>query len=80
MSRSALKSADEAALRKLVMERGGVGPICDAPDVTVVFDAAVPRMGTVLCGSGRPDCTVEARASDIVRIPPNAVVADITSL
>lgn len=78
--RSALKSADEAALQKLNMERGGVGPICDAPDVTVVFDAAVPEMGTVLCGSGQPHCTVGAKAADIVRIPLNAVVADITSL
>ena len=79
VSRSALRSADEAALRKLDMERGGVGPNCDAPDVTVVFDAAVPQMGMVLFGSGRPHCTVEAKAADIVRVPPKAVVADITS-
>ncbi|MGP9023115.1 YbaK/EbsC family protein [Streptomyces sp. BR1] len=78
--RSALRSADEAVLRKLDMERGGVGPICDVPDVTVVFDASVPQMGKVLCGSGRPDYTVEAEAADIVRIPRNAVVADITSV
>ncbi|WP_372409837.1 YbaK/EbsC family protein [Streptomyces luteireticuli] len=79
VSRSALKSADEVALQRLNMERGGVGPVCDAPDVTVVFDAMVPQMGTVLCGSGQPHCTVEAKASDIVRIPSNAMVADITS-
>lgn len=77
--RSALKSADEASLQKLNMERGGVGPICDAPDVTVVFDATVPQMGTVLCGSGHPHCTVEAEAADIMRVPSNPVVADITS-
>ncbi|MGK5627720.1 YbaK/EbsC family protein [Streptomyces sp. URMC 123] len=77
--RSALAAADEAALQRLDMERGGVGPLCDAPDVTVVFDAAVPQMGSVLCGSGRSDCTVEARAADIVRIPSNSMVADITS-
>lgn len=77
--RSALKSADEAVLRRLDMERGGIGPICDAPDVTVVFDAAVPHMGRVLFGSGRSDCTVEAKAADIVAFPSKAMVADITS-
>ncbi|QDQ12817.1 YbaK/EbsC family protein [Streptomyces spectabilis] len=77
--RSALKPADEAALQRLDMERGGVGPICDDPGVTVVFDATVPQMGSVLCGSGRSDCTVEAKATDIVRIPSSTMVADITS-
>ncbi|MEU8891912.1 YbaK/EbsC family protein [Streptomyces sp. NPDC048442] len=78
--RSALKPADEAVLQRLDMERGGAGPLCDTPDVTVVFDAAVPRTGSVLCGSGRSDRTVEAQATDLVRLPLNAVVAGIIAV
>jgi Cys-tRNA(Pro)/Cys-tRNA(Cys) deacylase len=62
------------------MERGGVSPICTGPGVTVVFDSRVPKMGRVLCGSGRSDCTVEAEASDIIRIAANILIADIAAV
>ncbi|MFF4032733.1 aminoacyl-tRNA deacylase [Streptomyces sviceus] len=77
VKRSALRPADEEALRQLDMEPGGVSPLCADPRVTVVFDSAVPRMGRVLCGSGWPQYTVEAESADIVRLAPNAVIADI---
>ncbi|MFC5187225.1 aminoacyl-tRNA deacylase [Actinomadura harenae] len=79
VSRSALKPADEAGLARLGMECGGVSPVCGDPSVTVVFDAAVLRMGRVLFGSGRPDSTVEADAAELIRIVPGAIVTDITS-
>ncbi|MET8079249.1 YbaK/EbsC family protein [Streptomyces sp. NPDC005303] len=75
--RSVLKPADEEVLRQLDMEPGGVSPLCADPGVTVVFDSAVPLMGRVLCGSGWAQYTVEAESADIVRLAPNALIADI---
>jgi len=54
--------------------------VCADPGVTVVFDSAVPAMGRVFCGSGRADHTLEVDAADLVRVAPNAVVADIAAM
>jgi Cys-tRNA(Pro)/Cys-tRNA(Cys) deacylase len=77
--RGDLAPADEAVLRGLGMEPGGVTPLCPDPAVTVVFDQAVPLLGRVFCGSGRADHTLQLSASDLVRFPAHAVVAAIAS-
>ncbi|WP_324784553.1 YbaK/EbsC family protein [Streptomyces sp. H51] len=77
--RTDLAAASQAVLRRLGMEPGGVSPVCQDPAVTVVFDPSVQRMGRVLCGSGRADCTLELEASDLVTIPAHAVIAAITA-
>lgn len=77
--RAALRPADAQALKRLDMEPGGVSPICDDPEVTVVFDEAVPAMGRVLCGSGRADTTLELDVADILRVTPTTVVAPVAA-
>lgn len=79
VKRSALKPAGADLLRKLNMEPGGVTPVCIDPQVTVIFDAAVPGMGRVLVGSGRSDCTLEVESADIIRLIRNSVITDLTS-
>ena len=77
--RSALKPASADILAALQMEPGGVSPICRDPDVTVVLDSAIPRMGRVFCGSGRADCTLELLGADIARFVRDAVVSEIAA-
>lgn len=59
------------------MVPGGVSPITADPATTLVLDAAVPRMGRVYCGGGTPDVTIEIEATDLVRIAPTVLIADI---
>ncbi|MFF9163931.1 aminoacyl-tRNA deacylase [Streptomyces longwoodensis] len=78
--RSRLRPAGEEVLRSLGMEPGGVSPVCGAPGVTVVFDAAVPGMGTVYCGSGRADRSLEVAAADLLRLAGDPLVADVADV
>ncbi|MFE6334288.1 aminoacyl-tRNA deacylase [Streptomyces sp. NPDC057798] len=78
--RSRLRPAGEDVLRSLGMEPGGVSPVCNAPGVTVVFDTAVTRMGTVYCGSGRADRSVEVEAADLLRLAGTPLVADVAEV
>jgi prolyl-tRNA editing enzyme YbaK/EbsC (Cys-tRNA(Pro) deacylase)/predicted O-methyltransferase YrrM len=80
VSRGQLRPADPRALSALGMQPGGVAPICRADAVTVVLDSAVPSMGRVFCGSGRPDRSLELDAADLARLAGDLVVADIADL
>ena len=73
--RSALRPAAEGRLAALGMEPGGVGPVCDDPAVQLVLDFRLT--GTVYCGSGLPEVSVEVLASDLVRVSPTALVGDL---
>jgi Cys-tRNA(Pro)/Cys-tRNA(Cys) deacylase len=66
--RARLRQADAGDLALLGMEPGGAGPVCDGQDATVIFDAAVPGMGRVYCGSGRADLTIQVDAGDLLRL------------
>jgi Cys-tRNA(Pro)/Cys-tRNA(Cys) deacylase len=77
--RALLKPADPARLAALGMQPGGVSPLCADPAVTIVFDTSIPGMGPVFCGSGSADRTLEVEAAEIVRLAPNAVIAEIAA-
>ncbi|MEV5432003.1 YbaK/EbsC family protein [Streptomyces sp. NPDC052701] len=68
VSRAKLRQAEPGELSLLGMEPGGASPVCDLPDVVIVFDASVTRMGTVYCGSGRADRTVRIEAARLVEL------------
>ena len=66
-SRSALRQAGPDDLAELGMEPGGVSPLTDVPGTVVLFDAAVPEMDSVYCGSGRADRTIEVGVPGLLR-------------
>ncbi|MGW1365211.1 aminoacyl-tRNA deacylase [Streptomyces chartreusis] len=68
VSRAMLRQAEPSELSLLGMEPGGASPVCDLPDVVIVFDASVTSMGTVYCGSGRADRTVQIEAAQLVEL------------
>ncbi len=73
--RSALRPAAADRLAALGMEPGGVGPVCDDPDVQLVLDSRLA--GTLFCGSGLPEVSVELAAADLARVSPTALVGDL---
>jgi Cys-tRNA(Pro)/Cys-tRNA(Cys) deacylase len=73
--RSALRAAAPERLAALGMEPGGVGPVCDDPSVQLVLDSRL--VGTIYCGSGLPEISVELAAADLVRVSPAALVGDL---
>jgi Cys-tRNA(Pro)/Cys-tRNA(Cys) deacylase len=75
VSRSALRPAAADRLAALGMEPGGVGPVCDDPRVQLVLDARLS--GTLYCGSGLPEVSVELAAADLVRVSPALLVGDL---
>jgi Cys-tRNA(Pro)/Cys-tRNA(Cys) deacylase len=78
ISRGRIRQAGPDDLRLLGMEVGGASPVCDRDGVITVFDDSVPQMGTVFCGSGRCDQTVEIEASALVDIA-RPVIAPVTA-
>lgn len=68
VSRAKLRQAEPGELSLLGMEPGGASPVCGLPDVVIVFDTAVTRMGTVYCGSGRADRTVQIEAAQLIEL------------
>ena len=66
--RSALRPAAPERLAALGMEPGGVGPVCDDPGVQLVLDSGLT--GSLFCGSGLPEVSVELRAADLARVSP----------
>ncbi|MFF7415378.1 aminoacyl-tRNA deacylase [Streptomyces lydicus] len=68
VSRAKLRQAEPGELSLLGMEPGGASPVCDLPDVVIVFDASVTAMGTVYCGSGRADRTVQIEAARLIEL------------
>lgn len=75
--RSRLAPASAEALAGLGMQPGGVSPICADAGVTLLLDATVPAMGTVYCGGGDPETTVELDAGALARIAAHPIVAPI---
>lgn len=73
--RSALRPAAPERLGALGMEPGGVGPVCDDPAVQLVLDSGLS--GTLFCGSGLPEVSVELLASDLARVSPTALFGDL---
>ncbi|MCM3925368.1 YbaK/EbsC family protein [Frankia sp. AiPs1] len=67
-SRAKLSQAAPEDLRALGMEPGGASPVCAAPGVVVVFDAAVRHMGVVCCGSGRADRTIQVDVDHLIEL------------
>ncbi len=68
LPRSALRQAGPDDLAELSMELGGVSPLTNIPRTVVLFDVAVPEMGSVYCGSGRADRTIKVDAQDLLRV------------
>lgn len=66
VQRSTLRQAGPEDLALIGMVPGGASPICGADGVITVFDAAVAGMGSVYCGSGRADRTVEIEAKTLI--------------
>ncbi|NJP89877.1 hypothetical protein HCN51_10540 [Nonomuraea sp. FMUSA5-5] len=66
--RDQLRQAAPEELRLLGVEPGSASPVSDADGVVIVFDASVPGMGTVYCGSGRPDRTIEIDADVLIEV------------
>jgi Cys-tRNA(Pro)/Cys-tRNA(Cys) deacylase len=66
--RSRLRQATPDDLGLLAMEPGGASPVCDAAGVITVFDTSVTKMGTVFCGSGYANRTVEIEAKTLIDV------------
>lgn len=66
--RSTLRQAEPEDLARIGMMPGGASPVCGADEVITVFDVSVLDMGTVFCGSGRADRTVEIEAKALVEL------------
>jgi len=64
--RSALRQAAPEDLERIGMVPGGASPVCGVDGVVTVFDDSVARMGSVYCGSGRADRTVQIEAETLV--------------
>ena len=60
-------AAPEKLVQTLHMMPGGVVPL-PVNGASVVFDRRVIELGTIYCGSGRTDATLEIGAADLVRI------------
>lgn len=76
--RGKLRQAEPDDLKRLGLEPGGASPLSAAEGVIIVFDAAVPQMGVVFCGSGRCDRTVEIEAAALISVE-RPVIAAITA-
>lgn len=75
--RSQLAPASAEALARLGMLPGGVSPVCSDAGVTLLLDASVPAMGTVYCGGGDPETTIELDAAALARLAAHPIVAPI---
>lgn len=72
--RADLKAAEPADLvRDLHMAPGGVVPL-PIGGAKVLFDRQVSGLGTIFCGTGRTDATLEIAAADLVRIAGGQMV------
>ncbi|WP_447008046.1 aminoacyl-tRNA deacylase [Saccharothrix isguenensis] len=78
VSRSKLRRAGDDDLAVLGMEPGGISPLTTLDGTTVLFHSTVADMGTVYCGSGRADETVEVDAASLVDVV-RPVVTDVAA-
>lgn len=53
---------------ELGFEIGGIGPFPVRGDVRVVFDATLPCLDSVYCGSGRNTRTIQIGAADLISL------------
>lgn len=58
----------EEILSGLGQEIGGVGPLSNRENVKVVIDQNLLPLGTVYCGMGRRDITLEIQLNDLLKI------------
>ena len=66
--RADLRAADPADVAtELGMQLGGIVPL-PIKGALVLIDQAVAGLGTIFCGSGRNDVTLELEASDLLRL------------
>jgi len=63
---------------ELGLEPGGVCPLVDRADVTVLFDRRVLDLPRAFCGSGRNDATLELAAADLAAAS-GATIADLSA-
>ncbi|MFT4296311.1 MAG: YbaK/EbsC family protein [Micropruina sp.] len=77
VSRSQLRPASADAVAALGMQPGGVSPVCADPGVVVLLDSSVPGMGSVYCGGGDPETTIELDAAALLRIAARPATADV---
>ncbi len=73
--RADLRAADPADVEAdLGMQLGGIVPL-PIKGAVVLIDEAVATLGTIYCGSGRNDVTLELRAEALLRAAPDRVGA-----
>ncbi len=66
--RADLRAADPSDVAtELGMQLGGVAPL-PIKGAVILVDEAVTELGTIYCGSGRNDVTLELAARDLLRI------------
>lgn len=53
---------------KLEYPLGGVAPFATRPNTRVIFDTQIMSLGTIFCGTGRNDRTLEIFAADLAAI------------
>ncbi len=58
----------EEILGDLGQEIGGVGPLSSRENVKVVIDQNLLPLGTVYCGMGRRDITLEIQLNDLLKV------------
>jgi Cys-tRNA(Pro)/Cys-tRNA(Cys) deacylase len=68
----------ERVREELGLEPGGVCPLVDRDDVTVVADHRVLELPRAFCGSGRNDATLELAPADLVTAS-SATVSDLAA-
>jgi Cys-tRNA(Pro)/Cys-tRNA(Cys) deacylase len=78
-SRSRIAHADPVTVRELGMQPGGVAPVRTRPDVRIVFDESVGQMGTVWCGSGVAEHSLQLSVVELLRIAGDATVGCIVA-
>lgn len=69
VKRTALRSVPARRVAtELGFEIGGIGPFAIRDDVRVVFDATLPLLNIVYCGSGRNTRTIQIGAADLIAL------------
>jgi len=70
--------APERVRDELGLEPGGVCPLVDRADVTVLFDRRVLDLPRAFCGSGRNDATLELAPADLASAS-RATIAELAA-
>ena len=66
--RADLRAAQpDEVLADLDMQQGGIVPL-PVEGALVLFDRGVAGLGTIYCGTGRNDLTLEIAAADLIRV------------